>query len=405
MAISDFQDALAKRTGYAGWRESLARQGTGTLSVDWITSITSLMELEADWLEIQSDSGHPIYFQSFSWAKTWSNYFADGPDAPYQLAIATIRDDHELVGILPLALKKSSLGNILVGLGEPIAQYDDILVRHGWNPHVVLDAFWRSLKQRVDIDGLMLRRIRQTSPLYTYRYLQPWAAERTEVPILDLNGYISSGADFLAEASSGLRKEVRRKEKKLAELGTIKQSFFRGGPEAQLLTRKALSWKQDWLLANNMTSRMFMDQNALNMLIEYTGRTNSNTLVSALYKDDTPIAIELSFACNKHLGSFLGAYDPAFSTNGAGLVQMQRTIQWSIENSFSLYDLLPPDASYKRRVSNQTVDIVDFACPLSERGWLTFYWWNRLLKPRLKQTFYRLPESWRYRLVNALNAG
>jgi CelD/BcsL family acetyltransferase involved in cellulose biosynthesis len=180
-----------------------------------------LLALERDWNALLEDSAGTV-FQSFEWISTWWKYF--GGDG--SLYCICFRRGNLLVGIAPLYRERVRLlGFTLVVrlqfIGRHLADYGDIMIRHGHEAEVV-EAFAEHLAKGLSgWDVCDLEDLNETSPVLDHL---PVHLDRNAIGLSTYQGTVCpqrslphSWEEFLQSIGPNLRSNLKRKQKKLEE--------------------------------------------------------------------------------------------------------------------------------------------------------------------------------------------
>ena len=296
--------------------------------------------------------------------------------------------------ILPLRIERSLGICQAVPLAAPLGQYAP-------EPPCPVEAdTLRRLAEwlRADhgCDLLLLRRVRQTSPLAALlEAAGAVVSQQDEALFIDLAA-IGSFDAYLQSFSAKKRANWRRDLRRLEDEGHISFEVWSNG-EAEKILRRAIEWKRAWLDDVGIASPVIHDQDWCDVLIACAA---GNGHVSILALDGRPVAVELGFDEAGSYAAYLGAFDPAFGRLSVGQEQMRRTIEWCFAQGFSRYDLLPPADDYKRHWCRGStgIAVADYALPLSMAGRAASFAHGRL-RPLARRLVHSTPAPMRRLLL------
>lgn len=332
----------------------------------------------------------------------------DGFSRPHSLsalaALARSHDDSALFAtfgegqsqwILPLRIERSLGICQAVPLAAPLGQYAP-------EPPCPVDA--DALRRLADwlradhgCDLLLLRRVRQTSPLAGLLETEgAVVSQQDEALFIDLAA-IGSFDAYLQSFSAKKRANWRRDLRRLEDEGQISFEVRSNGEVAEIL-RNAIAWKRAWLDDVGIASPVIHDEDWCKVLVSCAAAGNGHVSILAL--DGRAVAVELGFAEAGSYAAYLGAFDPAFGRLSVGQEQMRRTIEWCFDQGYSRYDLLPPADDYKRHWCRRStgIAVADYALPLSMAGRAASFAHGRL-RPLARRLVHSTPAPMRRLLL------
>ncbi|MBL4758895.1 MAG: GNAT family N-acetyltransferase, partial [Rhizobiales bacterium] len=190
-----------------------------------------------------------------------------------------------------------------------------------------------------------------------------------------------------------------RHRRRFNEIGTLRFELFDNGINAQQAVAQALQFKKAWLRKYGYNCTICNRVNSsLLTAIARGGKNPVQSLVSVLYLDAEPIAIEVGFGWMKHHYAHIGAYNPWFAKFGPGKILMEETISTLMARGFETYDQIAPADSYKREWETSLVGVRDHALPVNLRGMTHMGLYLKLIRPGIKNVYQQLPEPVRQRL-------
>ncbi|MEZ5876306.1 MAG: GNAT family N-acetyltransferase [Tepidamorphaceae bacterium] len=361
--------------------------------------------MEAEWRDLEENAANPLPFTGFDFLWHWRAVFTTGKDAARPFAV-TVRDNGRLVAVLPLMVTRVGPLNVCEWMGEPLTEYGDALVRRGYANPEWLEFAVKRLKACPDVDVFFLRKVRaDTAIAPALDKLMSQAGPQRQAPWIDLSADMGI-ADVHKRLSSNLRKELRRKRKKLDAEGSTDFCIARAGPHAAAITERTIAHKQEWLRQRGTTSRAFADPRSVTFLNRLAAdeRRGQNLVVSELTIDGEPAASEIGFCSLDRYYAYIGAYNPEMAALGAGLVQMENTIGWCICEGMNAYDLFAPADAYKLRWTDNCVAVNDYAAARTIAGRLCNLWLARI-RPLAKAVVMAMPPAIQQRLTRVLARG
>jgi CelD/BcsL family acetyltransferase involved in cellulose biosynthesis len=344
--------------------------------------------LQPVWMDLERRCPSPAPFQTFAWSRRTA---AAAEAAGYGRArIVTLRRGGEPVLLAPLMLRRVKGVGVVQWLGEPLAEFGDLLVTE---QATAADAelLLRTVRNWTDADLLWLRNVRADGVIE--RLLPSCRRER-----LADDAAPFAGPEEPRRESRG-RKRLRTKQAKLEALGPVRLEHA-NGPEAAAVAAAAVELKCRWLRERGVFASPLLKPEWRQCLIELAGSEGGH--VGRLMVGDRIAAYEIGFRHRDHYASWMGAFEPEFSACSPGRLLTEAMIDWCRGEGL-VYDLLPPDDPYKREHAGGSVPVAHRLVPLSLRGQLA----GAVLRsrPAIKALYARAPLRVRQSVGRVLSAG
>ena len=309
--------------------------------MEYIFTREKFDSLAEEWNMLQEESPGSIIFTSPEWAGTWWKYF--GSD--YSLYLGSVRDRGRLIGVAPLAVNGATA--FFTG-GADVCDYLDFTVRAGYE-----DTFCTFLLEKLKADGIKrldLGTVRPDSIVFTY--LMPLAQKRgfaAGYQQEDVTVYLelpSSWERYLEELSSKQRHELKRKFRRLKEMGTVTQSVVTG-PSADAVEtffRLFTECRED--KAQFLTPERERFLRDLMAAMAKAGRLR----ITIMELDRSPVAVTLCFDYKEEVLLYNSGFDPEYRWLSAGLISKALVIENSIARHMNCFNFLKGDEQYKYRL-------------------------------------------------------
>lgn len=403
--VSDEFTSRAKTPIY----EAIAKQGD--VQIEIITDLAGIKALEADWKALETKVADGLsYFQSYDWCSRWINSFigtSNTDDNIPELCLVTIRRSNKVAAIFPLVRVTKSFGiKTIRTLGEPLAQYANILIDTDLLSIQEARTCWRDVSKDLKADAIVLDRVLKGSQLALVLDQKNISNEKEDLSlIMNLEG-VEDWDTFHAAFKKTVRRGRRRRFRKLEdEVGAIElKVHFGGSQEYKDAVKLALEYKMIWLKENGRNMASFADDRAMPFLADLKGNSEQldGAIAYVMTVDGKPVAIELGFLQDKRYYCFLGAFDWEMRSYSLGKVQMEQSLKWAIENGIAKIDFLGNYEAYQGDWSNSSTEVVSYGAATSLKGMAYANLWEQQLKPGLKKVFRRLPPSVRKGLMTGL---
>ncbi|MEZ5907680.1 MAG: GNAT family N-acetyltransferase [Hyphomicrobiaceae bacterium] len=361
---------VAGRQAARGHRE--AAPAVPGLALEIIHTRAAFDALEADWSALFERAGNSTQlFQTFDWNWHWCNHFLGSPrDTKQSLCLVVGRRDDRLVMVWPL-IRQRQLGlTIVTWMGDPVSQYGDVLVEDASDRDALLHAGWRHVTSALGADVVALRKVRADAAVASViAASKAETTEELEAPYLDLTGQTDLSR-YEARWSTRLRRNRRRQQRRLADLGEISFRTPEPGEIAGSLALQAVTLKREWLAERGHISRAFADPrtDAFFAAVASSPTRSAGTQVQALMCGDSVAALNVGVVVKQRLALHIISYASAFEKTAPGSFGLEKLVQKAIDDGLTTVDLLAPRAEYKMEWADGTVGVRDHALALTLAG-------------------------------------
>lgn len=380
--------------------QSTAVCGARGVSASLVDTIAGLESIAGQWQALERGPGsRATPFQSYAFHREWVRHFADEAAG---FRVVVVRENGRIVLIWPLALRKTPLGPIAGWMGDPLIQYGDVVCAADKDPAPWLDAAFAALAARGDVAAVTLANVRADAAIAGWAGANMKATGGAQYAVaIDLAGFREPG-DF-ARARSSRAARNRKREKKLAALGDVAFRVLEGGEMAASRVADAVEMKTAWFREHGLMGRAFNDPRFAACLEGLARRSaDAGVVVSTLDVGTEPAAIEIGFRLNERYCAFLGAFAGKFARLSPGQVQMQKTVEWNIEQGAAVYDLMAPADTYKRELGTLETQTRSYCRAMRPAG-IPAAIWSAFGPRALKAAFNLLPRGLRATIRNRLS--
>jgi CelD/BcsL family acetyltransferase involved in cellulose biosynthesis len=319
---------------------------------DAITAVASA------WRSIEDAGGVTTPFQSFIVAQAAARaHVADG-GVP---RIVTVRQGGRPVVIFATVVSRRAGLSTIKFLGDPFIQYGDVIAAPEASPEH-LEAAWSAAVDPRAASIANFRKVRADSKIAPLLARMATTVTVEQAPFVDVR--------HAPNLKSHHKRELRRLRRRLAGHGELRLDVVRGAAVNEVL-REALDFKRAWLVERGLPSSVFGRAHWEQLLVDLVGRTcgHAEMMAARLTVGRRTAAIEIGFADAWTWFAYIGAIAQDFAKFGAGHIQMEDTIEWCREAGLAYYDLLPPSQFYKQALATGTIEVCDYAVPLSIAGY------------------------------------
>lgn len=335
------------------------------VSVEVLHGVTAFRSLKSEWDALFARAGRPHQlFQSHVLLDHWATAYAD--EASGTIIIAA-RAGERLAAIVPLALNRTLGVKRLRIMGAPIAQFDDALIDPDYIS-AIKTPLWHAIST-LGADLFETYRVRADSALGSLLPTGGVLTEKSDAPFACLSSRVC-GHEPGPAYSAKERSNVRRRQRRLAELGSLAMTSYPPGDEAGMLAVCAIDIKRRALKAAGIISPAVRGQGFEHFFRSAALDPASGLLVTAIELDGKPAAIDLSFLCKATAFGHVLATEPAMVQSGAGSVLVHHVLATAKAAGARTFDLLAPADSYKLQHADATTPVASTIYPLTLSGQL-----------------------------------
>jgi CelD/BcsL family acetyltransferase involved in cellulose biosynthesis len=377
-----------------------------TLELDLVGTAGGLEALRPDWDALFERAGGPgQVFQTASFIDLYARTHGLGTEhdtcadagCECRLAILTARRSGRLVLVWPLVMRRVAGLRVLTWLGEPIAQYGDVLIDPREATLPLLQAAFAHAVETLRPDAVRLRKVRADAAVTTFLAAQGRAPiSVAEAPCVTL----AAGGSFFESRQSGRAKKNRRRlMRRLEEQGKVEVEQPAGTVSAPALVSAGLEFKRGWLVRRGLVSPALADRRLDVFLAAGVGDPRTGIVVLSLRLEGRPIAVAIGFRCKTKLMVHLIAHATDVERHGAGVLNLEAIFRWAEAEGLEAVDLLSPSADYKLDWADIKVPVRDYVWGITWRGSLLTRAVDRILVPGAKRLTAALPMALRRRLA------
>jgi CelD/BcsL family acetyltransferase involved in cellulose biosynthesis len=391
----DDDTASGSQTGRAGLRVA-SPDRPNELDFALVTTRAAFDALEDDWNALfQRAASSAQAFQGFTVLWHWANNYLNGEaaSAAPRLHILTAHRNGRLVMVWPLVTVRQFGARVLTWMGDPIAQYGDVLVEDGPDRLTLLQQGWDWLTVHSRADLMHLRRVRAdaaVAPLLARS--GAGISDKRIAPYLDL-GQANDYDGYEQRYTSKRRRNRKRLLKRLEEQGEVTVERHTNSAEARDYAKLAIDLKADWLVARGLMSPAYSDPSFRAFFADAAeGRgKDAGCSVTVLKVNGEAAALDITFDCKGRALLHVLVYSLKFETANTGILLLEQLFRRAYARNIATYDMLAPGDAYKLEWSDATVGVADWTKPLTLKGHLHTALVVKQIRSRLKQGLMSLP--------------
>ncbi len=366
-----------------------------------VSNVQGLAALETGWLALEQNAVTPTsVFQTYDWVSSWSKVFA-ARDNEAEVFVLTGFDGDRLVFVWPLMRHRVMGLWLLSWLSEPFGQYGDVIVAQAQCPRLWVANALRFLRQLKGFDILRLRHVRADSTLATIAQHELTDARLHErAPWLDLTAFATE-ADYENRYSSTQRKRRKKIRKALEEMGPVSFTILPNGTVADAAITQAFAEKNKWLAERGRMNRVLGHADHVQFLrqLARSKPDGLEMIVSELKAGDTPVSWEIGFRFGATHFAYITSHVNALTDLSPGRLHMDQSQRACLAAGMKAFDLMVPYDAHKESWSSACMDTRDYFMPFTPLGQLVGHVYLRLLRPAMRNLYYRMPAHL-LRLVN-----
>jgi CelD/BcsL family acetyltransferase involved in cellulose biosynthesis len=194
--------------------------------------------------------------------------------------------------------------------------------------------------------------------------------------------------------SARARKKSRAAARKLTEQGAHFTQYT-DGEKARETVASAIAMKRDQLTERGVISPPLVDPRMQRFFADVaTGFDRPTGLITyTLEFNGDQAAIDVLLECKGRIATHVFAYQTKYAKDRVGAYILERTIEQAFADGRDTFDLLAPADDYKLRWADGTVDVIDWAVPISPKGRAYARIYLQTLRPMLKSVINAMPAS------------
>ncbi len=327
------------------------------LSIRVVGTLEEFGNLEDQWSSLLAQTSSNNIFLTWEWLYTWAkNYLGRNT-----LFILLIYEGSQVVGIVPFYIRKARYYRILnlrqiefLGTGEVCSSYLDFIVQEKERKQViqkVYDYLYGDAKGLWDILYLAEVPVESISIDALYEIAQEEGkmieiADHTCCPMIKLNRDVE---DFLKGISGNERYNLRRKSKRLQQLGHVEyyRASLNGDIQKEMesfVELHQMRWEQKGLGGCFESQRFLEFHREVSSVFSEKGWARMDFLIL----DGEKLAGIYGYTYNGRYYFYLPALNPhLFPEVSPGVLLLYHCIRVAIQERCSEFDLLQGSADYK----------------------------------------------------------
>lgn len=335
---------------------------------DVVSDPAGLRGLARDWERLYERQASPHLSDSFGWALlSWESVAAP---LGRRLHCLVVRRGSRPAAIWPLVVAAAPFARIASPLNSEGSEYCPCLLDPEEQPEALGRAVGEGLASLGQADALRLPHVRRDGPLEGLLVRLPGACATIVQPAPMVRAAAFADPDhYASQLSSNTRGALRRRRRKLEQIGRVEFVDVVEAAERADLLHWALSRKRSWLKDRGLANaRLFSESHAA--FLEATLRhpwASGSRRVFALKLDGVPIAAEIASVDGRRVEAFNSTFDAALAAYAPGHLLTLEVIRWALGRGLD-YDFRPGTEAYKLTWASEVVPVTSYLVPLTFRG-------------------------------------
>jgi CelD/BcsL family acetyltransferase involved in cellulose biosynthesis len=372
------------------------------LRVEFKTELADLAPLAERWEALnrrESDHDSP-FFQSYAWNHHVADVRARCSPDHFKLLVATVWRGDQLIGLWPLALKRSAGLWMACSLDDPFGQLAGVSFHDTADIAPGVAAILAALRSRAD--GLQIESVIAGSPLHTALvHGGATVTSNQQAVFIDLRAFQTFQA-FEQTIKGSDRKVLRKRAEKLRRAHEIEHIAVDDRAKMGPLLQEVYNTRLQWVQTNGRTSPAFRDDAFKVVLSDLVHAEGVELIGFALATRAASIAAQVGFAYAGKFYAYMSSKNPDFDEFSPGRQLYKMVIDTCFGRGMKMLELMPPVSSDKLEWNGQLKQVETLVMPFSVKGRVGLHLVHWLF-PAAQRLSRKLPEFLRKPLIRRLN--
>ena len=329
------------------------------------------------------------------WIDAWWRTL--GRSSGWQLSIVVAYDNGAPVLLWPLVQRRNGFWRIASWMAADTGQYGNILSIRDGDCDFWIKATWQYIVDHSGFDIITLPGVHADSCLGRLLQQEGIPAQTTHfAPVFDIT-MLEDPKQWELSQKRGFRKDLRRRRRRLAELGEVRFERLRDIEEIENAIPIALQHKKAWFRARKLYGRIIEHPQAAEWMTRAAidALTEDRLVYAVLKLDGRIIASQLGFTRDRQLYNYFGSFDLDLQRYSPGNILTQDLLQWAIDNGMEQFDLMPPNDDYKACWANTEVKVSSYRLGITPKGRIVNACYNPALQSLGLRGYRALPRGLR----------
>ena len=315
-------------------------------------------DLKKEWNYLFSLSQN-TFFQDYNWQSLWFDEVIK--NTKKSIIIVGVYDNKKIIGIFPFEIKKIFNINILNFTGFPFSDYSDCLFDDKFLPssYDLVNKLFDYLRIQKKIDIIQLYNL--TSKSNFLKFFKNSRFEKS--PFKAFQIIKKKGQEELL--NKRFVQDTKRQIKRLSLIGNLSFKISNTEMEKKRIIDFFFTHKEKQLIKTNNWNYL-KNKNYRNFLYKLFLKRCGH--VSHLELNKEIIAVHLGFFENNKFLYIFPTYSDKFLNYSPGNILLFNLINFSFDNGGELFDFTIGNEFYKKKLSNNMIDIYYKNLPITMYG-------------------------------------
>lgn len=339
-----------------------------------MVAVESPDAVTAEWAALAERSASDPFLHP-DWCLAWRDAFAPG-----RLAVATFRDETGLRAVAPVLRVGSTLR---FAVNEHVPWAGVLADRPGSADDLVAGLIRMGTTRLrvgpIDLDGALASALRRGAAAARCRILEH---EVRRSPVVDLRG----AGDVAGLLDARVRKDLRRRRRRLDELGEVTLTLHGGGPDLAARLDEAFDverrqWKgtAGTAIVSDPRTAAFYSR------IATSAARRGELQLAVLRVDGRAVAVALDLVHRQVLYGLKAAFDPEFARFSPGQLMTGEVLADAARRGIARYEFLGGAEPYKMRWTSEAHRLGTLVIHARSPAGLATYAWRRHVRPAVRQ--------------------
>jgi len=310
-----------------------------------IKDLIKFNNIKYEWNKLASQYLDEYFFVSHDWYELWFKYFLKNSE----LYVITVYKRDKLVAVAPFIGRLEKIKRIpvnkLESIGNAYSPFRALMIDSTEDKQKLGSVLFKALRKvpKWDIaqigpvyDGELYTETKNLLDNTRYCLIEKVVDTNWRLPFEALNY-----DEYLRARDKSVRQEIKRRNKKLEELGSIEIKIVKGdeavGHIADYCTVYEKSWKQSEHLGPGFHAEL-----------ANIAASDNNLLLALMYLDGVPIAAQYRILCGDKCFFLKTAYDTQYKRYSVGVILLNHVLKYLMNSEqVKMIDFGPGNETYK----------------------------------------------------------
>lgn len=311
-----------------------------------IKNIDDLVAIRDDWNNLSSLFEQEYFFINYEWYYLWLKHFLKQDN----LYVISIYKEGMLIAVAPFIRKIQKIKNISVKklelLGNAYSPVRAIIIDRNQvsedignlllNALKTIDYEWDVVQIGPVYDGNIYEDTKKLFSASKYKQIEK---------VVDVNWRIEVAyrnyEQYFITRKKSIRQEIRRRQKKLQELGSVEFKTLKGFTAYNYINDYCQVYKNSWKEGERLGPGFHEE-------LAQLAAASENLLLAFIYLNGNPIAAQYRIICGDKCYFLKTAYDKKYHKISPGLILLNNVLKYLMDDLYvKVIDFGPGNEDYK----------------------------------------------------------